>query len=128
MHISGVSLLPMSWRVVVHDEFLGELASLMPEIRREVLAHAKLLETFGPTLGRPRVDTLAGSRFANMKELRFDAGGNVWRVAFAFDPERSAVLLVGGSKSGVSRKRFYGRLIETADRRYSDHLRAIGKE
>ena len=58
----------------------------------ELLAHALLLEQFGPQLGRPRVDTLKGSRHANMKELRFDAAGGVWRVAFAFDPKRKAVL------------------------------------
>jgi len=98
------------------------------EVRQEILAHAKLLEAFGPTLGRPRVDTLSGSRFANMKELRFDAGGSPWRVAFAFDPERSAVLLVAGSKSGISQRRFYDRLLETAESRFSDHLGMLGKE
>ena len=54
------------------------------------------LMQFGSQLGRPRVDTLKGSRHANMKELRFDAADGVWRVAFAFDPKRSAVLLIAG--------------------------------
>lgn len=49
-----------------------------------------MLEAFGPQLGRPKVDTLTGSKHANMKELRFDAADGVWRVAFAFDPERTA--------------------------------------
>jgi len=57
-----------------------------------------------------------------MKELRFRAGGGVWRVAFAFDPKRAAILLVAGSKSGVSEKKFYKRLIDKADRRYKEHL------
>ena len=58
-------------------------------------------------MGRPRVDTLNGSRHANMKELRFTAGGGVWRVAFAFDPEGKAILLVAGDKSGIGERRFY---------------------
>ena len=82
----------------------------------ELLAHARLLMLFGPQLGRPRVDTLNGSRHANMKELRFDAAGGVCRVAFAFDPRRNAILLVAGDKSGGSEKRFYKLLIEKADR------------
>jgi hypothetical protein len=72
-----------------------------------LLAHAEVLADFGPALGRPHVDTLAGSRHANMKELRFNAVDGVWRVAFAFDPERRAILLVAGDKSGMSQARFY---------------------
>jgi hypothetical protein len=68
------------------------------------------------------VDTLNDSKYANMKELRFRAGSDVWRVAFAFDPERNAILLVAGDKSGVSGKKFYKRLIEKADKRYKEHL------
>lgn len=71
-----------------------------------MLAHVKLLERFGPALGRPQVDTLKGSAHANVKELRFRAEAGVWRVAFAFDPRRMALLLVAGDKSGVSEKRF----------------------
>jgi hypothetical protein len=59
---------------------------------------------------------------ANLKELRFDAAGGVWRVAFAFDPNRKAILLVAGDKSGVSEKRFYGKLIDTADARFRSPL------
>jgi hypothetical protein len=73
-------------------------------------------------MGRPRVDTLTGSRHANMKELRFDAADGVWRFAFAFDPARKAIILCGGDKSGGSQKRFYRQLIEKADRRFDDHL------
>jgi hypothetical protein len=57
-----------------------------------------------------------------MKELRFRADGGVWRVAFAFDPRRNAVLLVAGDKSGVSEPKFYKRLIDKADMRYKEHL------
>jgi hypothetical protein len=75
-------------------------------------------------LGRPHVDTLNGSQFSNMKELRFRAAGGVWRVAFAFDPSREGILLVAGSKSGGSEARFYKRLIARADARYAGHLEA----
>lgn len=78
-------------------------------------------------MGRPQVDTLNGSAHANMKELRFPAAGGIWRVAFAFDPQRMAILLVGGDKSGVSGKRFYRTLIGKADKRYDAHLAALGK-
>lgn len=63
-----------------------------------------------------------------MKELRFDADGGVWRVAFAFDPARKAILLVCGSKSGVSEKRFYKQLIKKADERFDDHLFRLSKK
>lgn len=90
-----------------------------------MIAQAGLLERFGPLASRPRVDTLKGSAFANMKELRFDADQGVWRVAFAFDPEQRAILLVAGDKSGVSEKRFYRQLIHTADERYGKHLSGL---
>ena len=79
---------------------------------------ARLLEQFGPTLGRPHVDTLAGTRIANLKELRFSADGGVWRVAFAFNRRRVALLLAAGNKSGVSEARFYRTLIARAERRF----------
>ncbi len=81
-----------------------------------------MLEQFGPQVGSPRVDTLKGSRHSNMKELRFDAAGEVWRVAFAFDPKRSAILLIAGDKSGGGEKRFYRKLIAKADERFDEHL------
>jgi hypothetical protein len=62
-----------------------------------------------------------------MKELRFSAEGGEWRVAFAFDPRRKAILLVAGDKSGGSEKRFYRELIRKADERFDAHLARIGK-
>ena len=95
----------------------------MPEdVQDELLACVVLLERFGPMLGRPRVDTLNGSRHANMKELRFSACGGAWRFAFAFDPQRRAILLCGGDKSGRSEKRFYMQLIARADSRFDAHV------
>ena len=94
----------------------------------DLLAHIELLEQFGPQLRRPRVDTLNGSRHANMKELRFDAAGGVWRFAFAFDPKRKAIVLCGGDKSGRSGKRFYRELIRKPDARFSAHVSRLKKE
>jgi len=68
------------------------------------------------------VDTLKGLSYANMKELRFDVADGVWRVAFAFDPKRKAILLVAGDKSGESEKKFYRELIRKADERFDAHL------
>jgi hypothetical protein len=68
------------------------------------------------------VDTLGGSQFSNMKELRFNASDGVWRVAFAFDPRQQAILLIAGNKAGVSQQRFYRQLIARADARCAAHL------
>jgi hypothetical protein len=68
------------------------------------------------------VDTLSGARHPNLKELRFRASDGQWRVAFAFDPARRAIVLVGGDKTGRNQQRFYRNLIAIADRRFDDHL------
>lgn len=83
------------------------------------MAHVLLLKQFGPTLGRPAVDTLKGSAISNLKELRFDADGGVWRVAFAFDGNHIGVLLAAGDKRGVKQQRFYKVLTATAEERWS---------
>jgi hypothetical protein len=113
------------WTVELAPEFEPELLALAAEVRIELLAQARIIERFGPTTARPRVDTLNGSKHANMKELRFDAGGGVWRVAFAFDPRRRAVLLVAGDKSGRGERAFYRRLIAIADQRFDAHLARV---
>ena len=112
----------MSWNILFHDDFADEFATLTESLQDELLAHSLLLRDFGPGLGRPTVDTLKGSKHANMKEMRFAWEGEVWRVAFAFDPERQAVLLVGGDKGGADQRRFYKRLIAIADDRFDRHL------
>src|SRR5438876_11759692 len=117
----------MSWDIEFHTEFDPEYDELDEDVRDELLAHLKLLEVLGPQLGRPRVDTLNGSEHANMKELRFDAAGGVWRFAFAFDPKRKAIVLCGGDKSGGSGKRFYQQLINEADARFDAHLAALAQ-
>lgn len=112
----------MDWTVLFHDAFLPESEALPSAVRDELLARVALLKNLGPMLGRPHADTLAGSRFTNMKELRFHADNGVWRVAYAFDPKRQAILLVAGDKSGGSQSRFYRSLIAKADKRFSQYL------
>ena len=109
------------------DEFEAEFDEFTDPVKTELLARAKVLAQFGPTLGRPNVDTLNGSEYANMKELRFNADDGVWRVAFAFDPNRKAILLCGGDKEGKNQKRFYRDLIRVADRRFKAHLERLKK-
>lgn len=115
----------MPWDVKFHDTFAAEFVELPDEVKVEIAALTKVLQKHGPEYGRPRVDTLNGSKHANMKELRFDAADGVWRVAFAFDPKRSAILLVAGDKSGVNQKRFYKKLLTTADERFDGHLKEL---
>lgn len=93
----------MKREVDLHDEFVAEYGELHKDAQDELLGHIELLETFGPQLGWPRVDTFNGSRHANMKELRFDAADGVRRFAFAFDPKRRAIILCVGDKSAAAR-------------------------
>ena len=118
----------MTWVVEIADEFEPEFDLLHRDVRTEILALARLLQQFGPQLKRPHVDTLNGSRHANMKELRFAAADGAWRVAFAFDTKRKAILLVAGDKSNVSEKRFYRELIRKADERLDAHLARLKRE
>jgi hypothetical protein len=115
----------MPWTVAHHDAFDPEYDALPEAVQDELLAMTGLLALYGPRLGRPHADTLAGSRHANMKELRFNADDGVWRVAFAFDRERQAILLVAGDKAGVAQKRFYKGLIARADKRFDEHLAGL---
>jgi len=93
----------VSWVVEIGDEFEPEFDALHQDVQTEILALSRLLQQFGPQLGRPRVDTLNGSRHANMKELRFSAADGEWRVAFAFDPKRKATVLVADDKSASAK-------------------------
>jgi hypothetical protein len=118
----------VKWEVDLHDDFVPEYRDLHKDVQDELLACIELLEQFGPQLGRPRADTLNDSRHANIKELRFDAADGAWRVAFAFDPNRKAILLVAGGKSGIGEKRFYRQLIDKADARFDAHLAKIKRQ
>jgi len=107
------------WDVVFDDEFKAEFDRFDEEVQDKILTRAGLLRQFGPNLPRPYADTLEGSTFSNMKELRAPVGKQVWRVAYAFDPRRRAVLLCAGDKEGANQKEFYAKLIATADKRFA---------
>ena len=98
----------------------------MPDAEKEEIdGLVGALKNVGPRLKRPHADTLKGSDYANMKELRGKTADGVLRVAFAFDPLQKAILLVGGDKSGVSERVFYKQLIARADRLYRAHLAKV---
>ena len=115
------------WSVDI-ELIVGWLASLDDESRAQVVAAIELLEYRGPQLGRPIVDTVASSKHRNMKELRPGSSGrSELRILFAFDPERSAIMLIAGDKSG-NWKRWYTRNIPRADDLFDVHLRRLKGE
>ena len=118
----------MTWIVEYHEEFLLEMYAETEALQDAVFSLATVLQIRGPGLGRPYVDTLNGSAFANMKELRITLPDGEWRVAFAFDPKRKAILLAGGCKSGVSKRKFYQKLIRVADERFAKHITEVKKQ
>jgi hypothetical protein len=115
----------MAWDVEYTNEFGDWFGELDDEVREDVIAAVEMLEADGPVLGRPFVDTLQGSRIANLKELR-PRGGNI-RILFAFDPRRSAILLVGGDKTGRWRE-WYREMIPIAERLYEEYLEELRRE
>ena len=117
------------WTVEFHDDFDPEFDAMAEDVQDGLLAAAKAIQMLGPHAGRPYVDTLKGSRHANMKELRFEGhdGNEEWRAAFAFDPDRRGIILVAGDKQGRNSARFYRKLIAKADERFESHLGRIAK-
>lgn len=105
----------------LHDEFGAWFETLTEDQQDSVIARVELLEAEGPALGRPTVDTIAGSRHPNMKELRVSKGGAI-RILFAFDPRRQAVLLIGGDKTGQWLA-WYQEAIPVADDLFDGYLR-----
>lgn len=116
------------WNVATTEIFDAWFAGLDGSAKEEVDAKVGLLKILGPRLGRPHADTLKGSKHKNLKELRADTKDKVLRVAFAFDPNRNAILLVAGDKGGVGQARFYRQLIAKADALFDAHLARIGKK
>lgn len=110
------------WEVEYTDQFESWWDELNDGEQERITAAVELLEQHGPSLGRPIVDTLEGSRHSNMKELR-PPGGSI-RILFAFDPRRTAILLFGGDKSGQW-SAWYAEAIPAADRLYDMHLDAL---
>ncbi len=114
------------WNVEYTDEF-GDWWNTMDESEQDSIDQSvRLLMSRGPHLSRPHADTVAGSKHGNMKELRTQHQGRPYRTFFAFDPKRSAILLIGGDKTGDDR--FYDRMLPIADRLFDTYLDELKKE
>jgi hypothetical protein len=113
------------WRVEVLPEWERWMLSLSPDAQAALAHDVRMLAMQGPFLARPHADTVRGSRFSNMKELRTMHAGRQYRTFFAFDPRRCGVVLVGGDKSGD--ERFYRRMIDDADMLFARHLARLEK-
>ncbi len=109
-------------------EFKPEFDKLSADVQDAIYFGVRLLEMDGPEAGRPYIDTLKGSRHSNMKELRLTADNGEWRVAFAFDAKREAILLVAIDKSGISQSKAYSSLISKADERFTAHQERLKKK
>ena len=116
----------MAWDVKTTDEYDAWFLEQIEDGQASIRMKVELLEEYGPLLPRPHADTLKGSTLGNLKELRAQTENHVFRVAFLFDEERNAVLLIGGDKKGKNEKRFYKSLIKQAEeiyRQYQDERR-----
>jgi len=113
------------WEVEHTNEFNEWWEGLAEREQELLVAAVDKLEERGPALGRPLVDTIEGSQHQNMKELR-PPGGNI-RVLFAFDPRRTAILLIGGDKTGRWQE-WYEEMIPVADELYKVYLEELRKE
>ena len=116
----------MPWDVEFTDEFEQWWNTLSYEEQRSISRVVYLLEQEGPQLLRPYADTIQGSKYANLRELRIQHEGCPYRVLYVFDPRRVALLLVGGDKTG--NERWYEEMIPQAERIYEEHLREIKKD
>jgi hypothetical protein len=110
------------WNVEIADEFLKWFETLSSGQQDALRADIEILEKMGPSLGRPYVDSIKGSKHSNMKELPTINARRHIRSFFAFDPRRTAILLIGGDKG------FYDRMIAVADRLFDDYLKEIRNE
>lgn len=123
-----------SWLYECNDVWTVETTSLFDEwfdkqsdaLQEEMLAALKLLREYGPNLGRPFADTLYDSNLSNLKELRVQCAGKPIRAFFAFDPERKAIILCAGDKTGVNERRFYKSMIKLAETEFLNHLKERG--
>ncbi len=116
----------MSWAVEYTDEFGGWWTGLSEGQQDRIAASVKLLEERGPSLPFPFSSGVSRSRHAHMRELRVQSRGNPLRIFYAFDPRRTAILLIGGDKTG--RDRFYEEYVPLADDLYDTHLDELRAE
>jgi hypothetical protein len=113
----------MSWEVEFTDEFGSWWDDLDQDEQDSIDQGVGLLEARGPALPFPYSSDINGSKHGNMRELRIQHRGEPYRVFYAFDPRRSAILLIGGNKTGDGQ--FYERMVPKADRIYDEHLREL---
>ncbi len=116
----------MAWDVEYSDEFGRWWETLTKAEQESVAATVGLLEMVGPRLPFPYSSGIEGSRHGHMRELRIQHAGRPYRVLYAFDPRRSAILLIGGDKTGNDR--WYDEFVPVADRLYDEHLDSLRKE
>lgn len=116
----------MSWEVEFTDEFEAWYVELTPAQQERVDAAVELLQERGPALPRPLVDTLTSARIPNLKELRVHQDGYL-RILFVFDPRRTAILLLGGDKTGRWAA-WYRVAIPQAERLYEIYLDELRRE
>jgi hypothetical protein len=116
----------VAWEVEYTDEFEAWWTSLGEDEQVEVSAKVELLEEHGPNLPRPHADVITSSRHANMKELRGKVAGRHLRVLYAFDPRRTALLLIGGDKTGDAK--WYDRLVPLADELLDRHIAQLRRK
>lgn len=109
------------------DEFDEWFDSQSRAVQKRVLENLKLLEYYGHHLSRPYADTLYGSKFSNMKELRIQVGGDPYRAFYVFDPTRQAIILCAGNKAGND-KQFYKEMIPLAENLYERHLNKLNNQ
>jgi hypothetical protein len=114
----------VGWHVIGTAEFEGWFESLDPDETDSVIAAVDLLVEYGPTLKFPRSSDIKGSKFGQMRELRIQHQGRPLRVLYAFDPRRSAVLILGGDKTGDDR--WYETHVPKADAIFEAYLRREG--
>lgn len=112
----------MTWAVELLEQAQAFFDELTEDEQTRVAGAMRMLQEHGPNLGRPHVDSLKGSRHKNLKELRVQCGDKQFRILFAFDPKRSAVLLLGGDKLAHGVDRFYVDLIPIAEDLFDAHL------
>ncbi len=110
------------------DEFIRWYHGLSERQQEDVAAVINLLEAEGIRLTRPQSASIARARISHMRELRIQSGGRPIRVFYAFDPRRTAILLIGGDKTGISDRRFYPRYIRMADDLYDQYIAQLEQE
>ena len=113
----------MAWNVATLGPFDEWFLSLTESERESVRASIRLLGEYGPTLGHPHTSDIQGSKHGNMRELRVQSGGKPLRILYAFDTERTAILILGGDKTGDNR--WYEVNVPKADKLYDAHLATL---